>query len=395
MAIRKNMLLYAQRLSKESTAFRNFSRGINTDSTLTGYTNYLMNFMEMHKCGEDYDGVISRETKEIDIMITDYLDTLHKRGVKGITQRAHLMAIERLFIMNDVIFHKDRIRRGIKKDDEIPGGTVPITTEELWMMLSCTKSIRTKCIIHFLADTGMRPAGLSDPILRRKHLEPIKSPEGEKCYSLKIYDGSKSGYWAFLTPETTQILDAYFEQRTTQGEELTQESPIFVNKRKTSKFAENVTDDYARYIIYNMITASGIKRTRVSKYRFDKSAMYMFRKRFNTILKLNNDVNSNIAEKLMAHKRGLDGTYLQPTMEECFVEFAKAIPQLTIDPTNRQKAELAKQEKEIGLLEQKNKKIDELEKMVIELKEKRSIKPDTATEELILKILQDKKIIVN
>lgn len=393
MAIRKNMLEYAKRLTKQSTAFQNFARGINTDSTMTGYTNYLMNFMALHNLGEDYDAVVAKETKIIDGLITDYLDKLQERGVKGITQRAHLMAIERLFIMNDCIFHKDRIRRGIKKDDAIPGGTVPVTTEELWLMLSCTKSLRTKCIIHFLADTGMRPAGLSDPIIRMKHLVELKTPTAEKCYGIKIYDGSKSGYWAFLTPETTILLDNYFETRKSNGEEFNLESPIFVNKRQTSKFAEHVTDDYARYIIYNMINASGIKRIKVSRFRYDKAAMYMFRKRFNTILKLNNDVNSNIAEKLMAHKKGLDGTYLQPTMEECFTEFVKAIPDLTIDPTKRQGLELVQKQSEIDLLEEKSKKIDQLEKMVQELKNKRSVEPDAATTELVMKILKDKKII--
>lgn len=395
MAIRKNMLEYSKRLTKQSTAFQNFARGINTDSTMTGYTNYLMNFMALHNLGEDYDSVVAKETKAIDKLITDYLDTLQERGVKGITQRAHLMAIERLFIMNDCIFHKDRIRRGIKKDDAIPGGTVPVTTEELWLMLSCTKSLRTKCIIHFLADTGMRPAGLSDPIIRMKHLVELKTPAAEKCYGIKIYDGSKSGYWAFLTPETTILIDNYFESRTSQGEEFNQETPIFVNKRQTSKFAEHVTDDYARYIIYNMINASGLKRIKVSRFRYDKAAMYMFRKRFNTILKLNNEVNSNIAEKLMAHKKGLDGTYLQPTMEECFTEFVKAIPDLTIDPTNKQKLDLVQKQNEIDLLEEKSKRIDELEKMVLELKAKRSVEPEPATTELIMKILKDKKIITS
>jgi len=80
-------------------------------------------------------------------------------------------------------------------------------------MLQHTKSLRTKCLVHFLADTGMRPAGLVDPILRRKHLVELKTPNGKKCYALKIYEGSKSGYWAFLTPETTKLLDRYFETK--------------------------------------------------------------------------------------------------------------------------------------------------------------------------------------
>ena len=50
-----------------------------------------------------------------------------------------------------------------------------------------------------------------------------------------------------------------------------------------------------------------------------------FRKRFNTILKLDNSVNHNVAEKLMGHKNGLDGVYLTPTVNELFAEFRKAM----------------------------------------------------------------------
>ena len=164
-----------------------------------------------------------------------------------------------------------------------------------------------------------------------------------------------------------ELLDAYFQQRKNGGENINDESPIFANKRKTSKFLENVSDDYARYIIYNMINASGLKRNKVSKFRYDKAAMHMFRKRFNTILKLNNDVNSNIAEKLMAHKRGLDGTHLQPTMDECFAEFVKAIPALTIDPTKRQKLEIIEKQNEIEAnivrIKQLEKQDDEIEQL--------------------------------
>jgi integrase len=393
LATRRPMILYAERLSKKSTAFRNFARGINSTATLSGYVNYLITFMKFHNLGEDYDSLVKLSTAEIDKLIIDYLDHLIAREVKGVTQRCHLMGIERMFLMNDCIWHKDRIRKGIKTDDAIPGGTVPITTEELHLMLQNTKSLRTQCIIHFLADTGMRPGGLSDPILRMKHLEEMKTPDGEKCYSLKIYDGSKSGYYAFLTPEATADMDRYFQKRIIQGETFTQESPIFAMVRNSKIFAESITHDYARFIVYNMITQAGIKRIKVSKHRFDKSAMYMFRKRFNTILKLNNEVNSNIAEKLMAHKRGLDGTYLQPTKEECFAEFVKAIPDLTIDPTKRQQLDINEKQKEINLLEQKSRKIDDLEKMVIEMRNKNNVEPTPEMIEIVTKILKSKNLV--
>jgi len=99
-------------------------------------------------------------------------------------------------------------------------------------------------------------------------------------------------------------------------------------------------------------------------YRFDKAQNYMFRKRFNTILKLNNDVNSNIAEKLMAHKRELDGTYLQPTQEECYREFVKAIPELTVSSQERQKIEIEMKQETIDTLEATALEKDNLEKKV-------------------------------
>ena len=59
----------------------------------------------------------------------------------------------------------------------------------------------------------------------------------------------------------------------------------------------------------------------------------------------------------MAHKKGLDGVYLEPTMEECFAEFEKAIPELTVDGEARKQI----------LLEQKEKTIDKMSKEYQEL----------------------------
>lgn len=390
MASRPRVLLFGVEQAKKFDTYKNFLRGINSDHTKSEYINCLRNFMLFHKL-ENYNELAKFPTSTIDKLITDYLDHIIERGVKATTQRNNLVGIERFFLMNDCIWHKDRIRKSIGKDTEIPGGRIPVTTEELWLMLSNTKSIRTKCIIHVLADTGMRPAGLSDPTLRIKHLVEMKTKSGQKCYALMIYDGSLEGYWSFLTPETSILIDHYLESRKIKGEIITPETPLLMKERNVGD--PGVETSGARHIIYNMIKASGIERIKVSKFRYDKSVMYMFRKRFNTILKINNDVNSNIAEKLMAHKNGLDGTYLTPTREECFREFVKAIPELTIDPSHRQIEELNKKQIEIDLLEKKSKKIDELEKMVIELRNKRAVNPNEATEKLILTILKDKKII--
>jgi integrase/recombinase XerD len=77
---------------------------------------------------------------------------------------------------------------------------------------------------------------------------------------------------------------------------------------------------------------------------------------------MNNDVNSNIAEKLMAHRNGFDGVYLKPTREQCFSEFSKAIQDLTISSENKNKMMIKKQKETITeLKDEKDKRIAELE----------------------------------
>jgi len=85
-----------------------------------------------------------------------------------------------------------------------------------------------------------------------------------------------------------------------------------------------------------------------------------FRKRFNTILKLKNEVNSNVAEKLLGHKNGLDGVYLKPTRDQCFTEFRKAISDLMIDDSERQRLKIEQLQQEKSELEQYRTKVDEL-----------------------------------
>jgi len=156
------------------------------------------------------------------------------------------------------------------------------------------------------------------------------------------------------------ILSRYINDRKISGEEVTDESPIFVadGSRWNSKYGY-LTDDNLQMIVSKIIKGAKIRRVKQGN-TYNKSVTYMFRKRFNTILKINNDVNSNIAEKLMAHKKGLDGTYLQPTQEECFNEFVKAIPELTIDDSERKQAELDKLKQEKKNSQDQSQKIKEL-----------------------------------
>jgi len=79
----------------------------------------------------------------------------------------------------------------------------------------------------------------------------------------------------------------------------------------------------------------------------------------------------------MQHAKGLDGTYLTPTRQQCFDEFVKAIPELTLSEVEKKKMENQLQKDEITelkekneILEAQNKEIEDLKKRQIDFEKK-------------------------
>ena len=330
-----------------SRAYNKFRQAIKRPTTLRAYNLALDRFMITSKL-RNYDQTIKIKPGKIQELLETYVISIKNLSYQSVNQR--LAGIELFFDMNMILYHKKILRKLLPGNDNELGGKLPYTTKEINKMLDVATKLRSKAIIHFFASTGCRPSCLDDPILRLKHIETM--PFG--CKSVYVYDGSKESYYAFLTPEASKSLESYFNQRKLNGEKLTNESCVFANVSNfPTTIHENISQNSTRQIIKDVIFKAGIER-KLNGHRYDKAIIYGFRKRFNTILKLNNDVNSNIAEKLMAHKRGLDGTYLQPTKEECFKEFLKAVPDLTINETERQKLEIEVLEDENNKLEQMN-----------------------------------------
>ena len=384
MAIQASLLAYSDKTQKRSKAFKKFTTGIANLHTKSDYVSYLLNFFELNGISEQYEKAAKCSPAKIDEMLEKFIDDAKEKGNRSSTIRTKLAGVELFFIMNDCIWHKDRIRRSIKKDVSLSGGDKPISNEDIQSLLDATKSLRNKAIIHFLASTGARTGAIADPPLQFKHLTKMQIPdntvEGRYCYAIEIYSGTRDRYWAFLTPEAAKALDRYINSRRQSGEDITPDSILFkVNKTKTTS-VKHVTTKNLTHTMMNLHARAGISREKTSENRYDMPVIYGFRKRFNTILKLESDVNSNIAEKLMAHKNGLDGAYLQPTREECFAEFLKAIGVLTIDPTERQKITIHDQQAKITKLQIQEAKIRELELKNIELensKKLESMKMDT------------------
>jgi len=62
---------------------------------------------------------------------------------------------------------------------------------------------------------------------------------------------------------------------------------------------------------------------------------HAFRRRFNTILKLNKESNAPLIERLMGHDMKLDNSYFQPTLDNLFEEYQKGMADLAIDDSER------------------------------------------------------------
>ncbi len=362
----------AQVLSEESIAYGNFYDALKTEATKKSYTYGLNKFMRFltdnhHLANiEDYETLAGFDQGKSTDLVKMYIKNI-KKNLTPPSVNAYVAGVLLFFATNRTALFLVEIKGVKDKNDQVQGGRSPVTDSDLLKMIRICNHPRDIALILFLSSTGMRPGGLTDPVLQMKHLvymPDLNNPKNtEYCYGIKIYDGFREGYWVFLTPEATTALNDYFTWRKLErGEKLNDDSPIFAKVELRSTFAHMTTDSAYR-VLRKVYKKSSLIRIKVGN-RFDKAITYMHRIRFNTILKLNNSVNSNIAEKLMAHKKGLDGRYLQPTREECYAEFFKSILQLTVDPSERLKIENEQKNVEITELEEKNEKFKKQEDKV-------------------------------
>ena len=321
-----------------------FENSIHSEATMKHYSKGLENFMHFVGYGNRYDDYANLDSKVIDRHLEDFVMFLSNRKIKGITVRGYLKPVYLFLDVNRIQYFPKAINRLIPKDKTKKGSSKPFTDKDIQKMLDYTNSSRNKSLILFFSSIGGRSAVLTDPILCFKHLSSM--PFG--CKAVLMYADSNEEYWGFLTPESSTALEVYRDERIRKGEVITPESPLFViGKKNRFKDAPYLSIPALNSIFDNLEKKAHVEKIKIGN-RYDKALMYGFRKRFNTILKIDSNVNSNIVEKLMAHKNGLDGVYLKPTREECFTEFVKAIPQLTVSKAEKLSLKLEKLESEKG-----------------------------------------------
>ena len=349
-----------------------FENAIKSKVTLDRYVYYLKRFQKFYHL-KDYDSIIGISPDKLQIMIEDYVMDLKKR-VNPNSVSTYVTPIQTFLEVNDLDLKWKKINRLFPAKIKATGRKA-YTTEDIQKMLDNEKKKRNRALIHVLASTGARKGAIPD--LQIKHLK--KMPDN--CYAVLFYEDSIEEYCSFLTPEASLELDLYLEERKNNGELLVPSSPLFrkhyqIGIQKVIPINNKSLDQIMERIV-NRINI----REKKSHNRYDKMLEHAFRKRFETIMKLNKDIPIAVAEKMIGHKsyfddRGnkiqLDENYVVPEINQLFEFFKLAIPQLTIDDKERNKIEIENQNKKITefqITKEENKTIrTDLEYTKMELK---------------------------
>jgi integrase/recombinase XerD len=345
-----------------------FLSGIRTEKTREKYEYYLQRFLAETKL-KNFTILVGLDDETRQDLVEKYILMLKSRGLKRTSVRPVLYAIELFFDMNKKILHKTVLRKMVQGiPDHIRGGEKAYTDEDLRKMLDKAPDTRAKALIHFMASLGVRPGVLVDPVMTFGMVEPMPLD----CLAVHIYENSNEHYWGFLTPEATNALQEYRDERIRHGEKITKDSPIFRADYHEVGVApvKPLSEENAFQIIDRIVRNARIERIKIGN-RYDKALNTGFRKRFNTIMKTTDGININLAEKLMGHSVTipLDNTYLNAMKDKIFVEFRKAIPRLTINESERLKIENEVKQRKIEELESNKIRISELESGMDSIKE--------------------------
>lgn len=330
-----------------------FEQGIKSEATKTAYKYHLEKFRVWSKI-KNYDGLLQAPPKQIQELIEDYVMYM-KKNISPNSVPIYFAPIELFYVMNDVNINFKKIRK-MFPDKVKKGNERGYSHDEIRKILENAKTARHRALILLFSSSGCRLGAI--PGIKLKHLSKI-----EDIYSLMIYEGDKEEDFIFITPEATNAIDEYLDQRKKDGEYLDAESPLFrTTYRLGIEKPKACSVDNLAHIMARLVDVVNRKRTGKTK-RFDIAKNHGFRKFFATIIKDTDGIRPTMTEKLINHVGivQLDGAYYKPTKQKMFEAYKKAIPELTIDESERLKIKNNKLQKEKSNLEKEKWKVTKLE----------------------------------
>ncbi|MGI0026565.1 MAG: tyrosine-type recombinase/integrase [Nitrosopumilaceae archaeon] len=328
-----------------------FENSIKSEGTKKTYRHSLTKFKEYYKI-KDFDSLLTISDEKVQVMLEDYLFYLKKK-VSPNSIPTIMAGIELFFLMNRKTINTKILHKMYPPRVKVSGNKA-WTTDNVAKCLQVSPSKRSRALIHFIASTGARVGAIDG--LQLRHVTDMPN----NCKAITLYEGTNEEYDSFLTPEASNALLEYLEERRRDGENLLPQNPVF---RSIYRIGIQKIKPLSRVgaigIISRSIKNAGLYRNKAGN-RYEIQGDHGFRKRFATILKLRNDISYSVTERLLGHKQNLDSSYFRGTKDELFEEFKKAISDLIIDDSERNKITIAKLEAELSEKEKLNDEIQRL-----------------------------------
>ena len=336
-----------------------FHSAIKSKSTQETYDTNLRKFLDYFII-KSYDSLLKIKPKKTQEMIEDYVLHLRGRELSKSSIKSTVCALELFYSMNDVMLNFKKIKKMYPQAKK-PRNSNPYTTEQVKQMIHAfARDPKYIALVHFLSASGVR-AGFAE-YLKIKHLQDM--PNG--CKSVKVYADEKEEYFTFIHKEAVTALEYYFEMRKKQGEILDEESYVFVkrgNKKKPLSQID-ITGRFAHTI------RTYLPQGEMKDGRYDTALVHGLRKRWNTIMKNNQEINPLMIEKMFGHSSRLiplDSVYHKPSLDILFEEYQKGISDLMLDDNERLKIKIQNQQSELERIREKDEQITTLQEQLHEV----------------------------
>jgi integrase/recombinase XerD len=317
------------------TSYQRFFEAIKTPKTRTAYQIYIKKFLDY--AHSDYDGIVKLSQSDIEDLVFNYL--IHLKDLTARTGKPNpnsynpmIAPIKLFFEMNDIILNWTKIKKLFPT--KLPtSNQSPYDGKDIKELLEATTNIRNKAFIHFLASTGCRVGAIPD--LNIEDVKPI-----EDGAIVTLYRNTTEEYRSCLTPEAYHCLKKYLAQRLN----VRPIDPLFTDKGNVTRIGAYGASDMIRYVRSQakLSVDNGRKSTR------GKSQNHAFRKRFSICL-ANANIQSKFIDDMIGHYQNQDKYYFRGASDEdIWIQFKKAIPQLTIDDTERLKLKHESEKQELS-----------------------------------------------
>ena len=314
-------------------SYKNFTDTITSEATLKVYTKSINHFLTKNNL-TSYDMICKLSETELMSKLKEYIRIL-KSTVSPNSIGLRLAGLSKFLIANQIHFDKEHLHSMFPKRVK-PSNELGYTLEEIQKILvkaNENTSKRNATIILVLASSGVRKQVICD--LKLRDLVPV-----DDSYLLKVYPQELEEYVTFVTPETTQKLNEYFEQRRKSGEQMNQDSHVFVTETG-GKLAQETITSLIDYILKHVDLE--IERNHLGIK--NKATIHGFRKFNNTAHELSGQKSSDV-QKFVGH-HSLTTLYYTPESIELYEIYKKSIPRLTISEEHRKGLEIAELKKKL------------------------------------------------